>query len=158
MLAFAEDEREAVSTLAVNLLLSGTDPQTFSLLAEADADALGHIAFSPVTAPDYRHWQGYIIAPLAVKPRYQGRHIGSELIQSGIRTLLQRGANTVLVYGDPHYYGRFGFKSETALRYTPPYPLKYPQGWLALDLLGDTLVKAPAKLRFVQSLMKQELW
>jgi len=66
--AFPEGEKQIVSTLAVNLLSEETSPKTISLVAEADGAVVWHIAFSPVTVNSNKSWQGYILAPLGVKP------------------------------------------------------------------------------------------
>ena len=78
--AFPEGEREIVSKLAINLLSEETTPQTISLVAETEGAVVGHVAFSPVTIDNHGNWQGYILAPLGVKPEYQRRGIGSKLI------------------------------------------------------------------------------
>ena len=62
--AFAEDERETVSKLAVNLLSEETTPQTISLVAESDGVVVGHVAFSPVAIDNNEKFQGYILALL----------------------------------------------------------------------------------------------
>jgi putative acetyltransferase len=51
-----------------------------------------------------------------------------------MKEAVRLGATTVLVYGDPDYYARFGFKAEAAKRFLPPYALQYPAGWQGIDL------------------------
>jgi putative acetyltransferase len=85
--AFPEGEREMVSNLAVNLLAEETTPHTMSLVAETEGDIVGHVAFSPVTIANNEDLQGYLLAPLGVKPDYQKRRIGSELVESGMQQL-----------------------------------------------------------------------
>jgi len=82
--AFPEDENKIVSKLAIDLLFENTTPQTISLVAETDGAIVGHIAFSPVTIDNNDNFQGYILAPLGVRPDYQKRRIGSKLIEYGI--------------------------------------------------------------------------
>jgi len=118
--AFPEGENEIVSKLAMDLLSEKTTPQTISLVAAADGAIVGHIAFSPVTMDNHEHFQGYILAPLGVKPDYQKRRIGSNLIEYGMQQMSVMGVNVVFVYGDPNYYGRFGFSAEAAHQFTPP--------------------------------------
>lgn len=50
--AFGEDEREMVATLATHLLETSSVPPTLSVVAEHDDSIVGHIAFSPVQAPE----------------------------------------------------------------------------------------------------------
>jgi putative acetyltransferase len=107
--AFSEDEREMVCKLAVDLLSEETTPETISLVAEVEGAVVGHIAFSPVTIDDTGKPRGYILAPLAVQPDHQKRRIGSGLVENGMQQLKEMGVNILFVYGDPKYYGRFGF-------------------------------------------------
>ena len=156
--AFPEGENEIVSKLAMDLLSEKTTPQTLSLVAETDGAIVGHIAFSPVTMDSHKHLQGYILAPLGVKPDYQKRRIGSQLIEYGMQQMSVMGVNVVFVYGDPKYYGRFGFTAEVALQFTPPYPLQYPYGWQAIVLNEFEIGKPPVAISCVTSLCDPTLW
>jgi len=156
--AFPEGEKQIVSTLAVNLLSEETNTKTISLVAEADGAVVGHIAFSPVTVNNNKSWKGYILAPLGVKPEYQKRDIGSKLIESGMERLLKMGVNVLFVYGDPNYYGKFGFDADTASGYSPPYELQYPFGWQAIILSEGVFTKSSVKISCVDPLNDPELW
>ena len=156
--AFPEGEKQIVSTLAVNLLSEETSPKTISLVAEADGAVVGHIAFSPVTVNNNKNWKGYILAPLGVKPEYQKRQIGSKLIESGKERLSKMGVNILFVYGDPNYYGKFGFDADTASGYSPPYELQYPFGWQAIILNEGVFTESTVKISCVDPLKDAELW
>ena len=156
--AFPEGEKQIVSTLAVNLLSEETNTKTVSLVAEADGAVVGHIAFSPVTVNNNMSWKGYILAPLGVKPEYQKRHIGSKLIESGMEQLSKMGVNVLFVYGDPNYFGKFGFDADTASGYSPPYELQYPFGWQAIILNEGVFTKSSVKVSCVDPLNDPELW
>ena len=156
--AFSEGEKQMVSTLAVNLLSEETNPETISLVAEADGAVVGHIAFSPVTINNNNSWLGYILAPLGVKPEYQKRQIGSKLIESGIERLSKMGVNVVFVYGDPKYYGKFGFSADVASGYYPPYEIQYPFGWQAIELNKSVFTDSAARISCVAPLSDPELW
>jgi len=52
---------------------------------------------------------GLHLAPLAVKPEFQGQGIGSELLRFALRQEVIRDS-TIFVLGDPVWYGRFGFE------------------------------------------------
>jgi putative acetyltransferase len=156
--AFAEGEREIISELAVNLLLEKTTPPIISLLAEAEGAVVGHVAFSPVTIGSNKNFQGYILAPLGVKPDYQHRRIGSQLIESGMQQLSRLDVGILFVYGDPQYYSRFGFSTDHSNLFVPPYKLQYSFGWQLKQLKDCVLPSRPIFLLCVQSLMKPELW
>ena len=67
---------------------------------------------------------GYILAPLAVSSEHQKQGVGSNLINAGIDMLTKDGVGVLLVYGDPAYYGKFGFKEEIGHSFVPPYTLQ----------------------------------
>lgn len=156
--AFPNGEKGIVSKLAVNLLLVETTPQIISMVAETGGAVVGHIAFSPVTITDNENLQGSILAPLGVKPDYQNRRIGSQLINSGVQLLLKKGVNILFVYGDPNYYSRFGFSTDTADLYIPPYRLQYSYGWQAITLNECNNLKSSVKISCVTSLCDPKLW
>ena len=156
--AFAEGEREIISKLAVNLLSEETTPQTISLVAETEGAVVGHVTFSPVTIGSDKHFQGYILAPLGVKPDYQKRRIGSKLIESGMQQLSRMGVDILFVYGDPKYYSRFGFSVDAAECYIPPYRLEYPFGWQGIALSECSARKSSIKIACVTSLCDPALW
>jgi putative acetyltransferase len=155
---FPKGEREIVSKLAIDLLSEKTTPQTISLVAETDEAIVGHIAFSPVIIDKNDNFQGYILAPLGVKPDYQKRRIGSKLIEHGIQQLSVMEVNVVFVYGDPKYYGRFGFNADAAHQYTTPYKLQYPFGWQAIVINEGDIEKSPVAITCVHSLCDPKLW
>lgn len=156
--AFSEDEKQKVSMLAGNLFNERTNPETISLVAEVDGAVVGHIAFSPVTIESNKSWIGYILAPLGVKPEYQKRQIGSKLIEDGMARLSKMNVNVVFVYGDPKYYGKFGFDPGVASRYSPPYELQYPFGWQAIVLNEDAFVDSAVKISCAAPLNDPDLW
>jgi putative acetyltransferase len=156
--AFADEEKEIVSELAVNLLHEDTTPPTISLVAESPGRVVGHVAFSPVKIGSDDAMQGYILAPLAVLPEYQNQRVGSKLIEAGQQRLLQQGVQVLFVYGDPHYYGRFGFSTDGAALYDAPYTLQYPFGWQALPLNRGGSPESPVTITCVASLSDPQLW
>ena len=156
--AFSADEREPVTQVALDLLAEQATPRILSLIAEVDRVAVGHIAFSPIWIAGREEFRGYILAPLAVEPEHQQRGIGSGLVAAGLRQLSDEGVIRVFVYGDPAYYGRFGFRAEAARGYLPPYPLHYPHGWQAVVLQEQALAKPSVPVGCVASLNHPQLW
>ncbi len=155
--AFPEGENDVVAKLAIDLLAESTTPRTISLVAEIDSAVVGHVALSPVKI-DADNLQGYILAPLAVKPDYQNNRIGSKLIENGIEALSKSGVNILFVYGDPEYYGRFGFNTESAEKLIPRYKLQYPFGWQAMILNQFSTENLLGNIVCVASLEDPELW
>ncbi|KAF7764831.1 putative acetyltransferase [Pseudoalteromonas citrea] len=87
---------------------------TVSLVAEQAGNVIGHVAISPVSISDgSENWFG--LGPVSVLPEFQGQGVGSELIREGLDILKALSANGCVVLGEPGYYARFGFKSDTRL-------------------------------------------
>ncbi len=161
--AFADGEGRAIAAFVDALLDEPGTPQTLSLIAIDAGAAAGHIAFSPVTLDRPGDTGpgdccGYILAPLAVHPECQSRGVGSQLIESGLRELTARGVDLLFVYGDPAYYGRFGFTAASVEKYRPPYPLQQPIGWLAQSLSGREPQASVVELGCVAALRDPALW
>jgi putative acetyltransferase len=156
--AFPESERDLVAQLAVDLLSEVAAPPVLSLVSEVHGNVVGHMALSPVTISDTRELLGYMLAPLAVSPDYQNCGIGSHLIENGIERLSVLGTGLVLVYGDPKFYGRFGFRVEAAARYTPPFQLQYPFGWQGMELGVQKALRSAVNISCVASFSNPALW
>lgn len=87
---------------------------SLSLVAEADAEIVGHVAVSAVSVSDgTTGWFG--VGPISVLPEFQGRGIGSRLMDEALTALEEHGAAGCVLLGDPAYYSRFGFKPEAGL-------------------------------------------
>ena len=156
--AFQEDEAGTVSDLAVNLLSEKVSPEVICLVAEVAHTIVGYIAFSPVWLQVTDDWQGYILAPLGVKPQHQRSGVGSKLVRQGLKLLAELEVDAVFVYGDPKYYGKFGFDVEAATQFTTPYELEYPFGWQALIYRELAVQDQTLEITCVKSLYDPELW
>ncbi|MCA9422941.1 MAG: N-acetyltransferase [Nitrospira sp.] len=85
-----------------------------SLVAENKGNLVGHVAVSPVSISDgTEHWYG--LGPISVAPEWQRQGVGSQLVERALTELRKLGAAGCVVLGEPHYYGRFGFKAEPQL-------------------------------------------
>jgi putative acetyltransferase len=81
-----------------------------SIVAIMDTAIVGHILFSPVTLEtDGRTVTLLGLAPMAVLAEYQGKGIGSKLVEKGLAESRIKRYPAVVVLGHPGYYPRFGF-------------------------------------------------
>lgn len=156
--AFPGEERELVSRLAVDLLFEEASPPVLALVAEAEGTVAGHIAFSPVSSRDSGEPLGYLLAPLAVDPGFQKQGIASRLIGEGRERLREPGSGVLLVYGDPAFYGRFGFSAAIAERYLPPHPMQSPFGWQGIAPGEAALPPGSVPIACVPPLGNPALW
>jgi putative acetyltransferase len=155
--AFDDSEAAVVADFAVSLLHEKTSIKTISLVAVEGDEIIGHVAFSPVFVDDADEHFGYILAPLAVLPGQHNNSVGSALVRYGLDMVSSSCAYIVFVYGDPGYYSRFGFKTDLAKGFFPPYTLKHPEGWHALRTCSADIPEG-GSLRCVESLNNAELW
>ena len=82
----------------------------------------------------------------------------TKLIESAKAHFHANNIDALLVYGDPEYYGKYGFYADLGKHFIPPYPLEYDFGWQAL-MLNDTHLN-DRKLAFtcVDALSDAALW
>ena len=156
--AFPAGENQVIAGLGEDLLVAATQPETLTLVADHGGCVAGFVAFSPLSFEPDTPLSAYLLAPLCVDPLHQGSHIGTRLVRFGLEQLRHAGVDVVLVYGDPRYYGRFGFEAETASVFIPPYALEFPFGWLAVMLGARNAPGKAVTVNCVAALRKPELW
>jgi putative acetyltransferase len=118
-----------------------------SLVAVAESGELvGHILFSRlrIEGAHGRLAEAAALAPLAVRPEYQGKGVGSALAKAGIKACTARGLEAIIVLGDPKFYRRFGFSAATASSLRSPYP---GDAFMALELKPGAL-RAKGTVRY----------
>lgn len=82
-----------------------------SLVAVYADVIVGHILFTPASV-QFRGQviSGWGLAPMAVRPGFQRKNIGTLLVEAGLAVLRERRGAFVVVLGHPQYYPRFGFQ------------------------------------------------
>jgi predicted N-acetyltransferase YhbS len=76
--------------------------------------------------------------PISVSAQYQKMGVGSALIKHTIKLSKEMGYKAILIYGDPAYYERFGFKVSKEYNITDKEG-KYPAALLVLELYPHAL-------------------
>jgi len=76
--------------------------------------------------------------PISVLPEYQNNRIGSKLINHTVKLSKEMGYKGIIIYGDPEYYKRFGFKESKQYKITNKEK-KYPAALLVLELYPNAL-------------------
>jgi putative acetyltransferase len=95
-----------------------------SIVAEKDGEVVGHILFTKLTIESSEgDFVALSLAPLAVKPNFQGQGIGSGLIKEGIKKCKSLGYKAIVVVGHPEYYPRFGFSPAREKGLELPFPV-----------------------------------
>ena len=76
--------------------------------------------------------------PLSVLPEYQNKGIGGKLINHTVKLSREKAYKAIIIYGDPEYYKRFGFKESKHYKITNK-DKKYPAALLVLELYPNAL-------------------
>ena len=129
---------------------------TLHLTAVMDGRLVGHITFTKCHASP-KNIPLSLLGPMAVLPECQKQGIGSKLIAAGLEQLRTQGVAKVLVLGDPSFYGKSGFITESGITPAYPIPEDYVPGWQSLSFLDDA-PEVSGKLQVTTPWQKVELW
>jgi putative acetyltransferase len=118
-----------------------------SLVAEQEGEVVGHILFSPVTLVGHAGLRLAGLAPMAVKPAYQRKGVGSALVLAGLGRCKQEGFVAVVVLGHAHYYPRFGFAPATRFGIRSEYDVP-DDVFMALELQAGVLAGKTGLIKY----------
>jgi putative acetyltransferase len=139
----------AVLSLVAEEAVGGGAAETGVGGGAADGHLVGHVLFTSatVTTADGYEMGLLSLAPVGVLPSWQGRGIGTMLIESGLEQLRAEGHPAVVVLGHPSYYPRFGFvpASSFGLRWEMDAP---DEAFMALELSTGALAEVRGVIRF----------
>jgi len=82
--------------------------------------------------------------PVSVLPTYQRQGIGKKLIEHTINKSKEMGLNAIIIYGNPKYYERFGFKNSKEYNITDMEG-NYNDALMALELYPKSLENISGK-------------
>jgi predicted N-acetyltransferase YhbS len=85
-----------------------------------------------------REYDVLTFGPVSVLPAYQKKGIGRKLIEHTIEKSKEMGFNAVIIYGNPKYYEKFGFKNSKEYRITD-MECNYNEALLVLELCPKAL-------------------
>lgn len=119
-----------------------------SLVAVERGEVASHILFSELPVKtDSGAISAASLAPMAVRPEWQRKGIGSALVRAGLDLCRARGKAVVIVLGHPGYYPRFGFSTDLASRIACPFP-GADDAWMALELTPGALSGVTGTVRY----------
>lgn len=156
---FSQSEGEAEGQSLAQLVreLIETDPQDlFGFVCRTEEEISGSIFFSRLTLPSQT--SAFILSPVAIATRHQGKGLGQRLIHFGIQHLQSQGVELLLTYGDPNFYAKVGFESVSEKTIKAPFELTYPHGWLAQPLNGHQIESEAGPAQCVAALSHAKYW
>lgn len=146
--SFSQEESVLVSLLRQE---KGYTPR-LSLVMEVDGDIIGHVMVTQYTFKiKNKAIKGGILAPLGVKPEWQGRGVGSQLMVSVHREAKKLGVSLIALLGHDSYYPQFGY--ETNLFGETHIDMSLP---LNKEGVGTSLITRKPLIEDINTL--QELW
>ncbi len=109
-------------------------------IAEQNGTLVGNIMYTKakIVGDDGAEYPVLSFGPISVMPEFQGRGVGGKLILHTLSLAKEMGHTAVLIYGDPDYYGRFGFVSAEQYRIGTRYNT-YAAALQAIELVPDAL-------------------
>jgi putative acetyltransferase len=101
-------------------------------VALIEGQIVGHILYSRANIKDQQGTLQEVLCfgPISVLPRLQKQGIGGALINHTVRVAKTMEYPAICIYGDPRYYGRFGF------RCAEKYEIKTSDGKFAFALMA----------------------
>lgn len=135
--AEGEQEGQLISQLAAQLAAIIDQQQVFGFGTYQGQQLVAAIFFTQLLFKPEQPI--FMLAPVAVSSEHQGQGIGQALINYGLKQMQQHAVTTVVTYGDPAYYCKFGFAPLSEQVIQAPLPLSMPFGWQALSLNGAPL-------------------
>ncbi len=119
-----------------------------SMVAEEDGEIVGHILFTPVILTGHSELKIMGLGPMAVKPDWQVKGIGSSLVRAGLENCMDMGYGAVVVLGHTWFYPKFGFVP--AVRYGVKCEYDAPvEAFMALELIAGYLNDAHGTIQYL---------
>jgi putative acetyltransferase len=157
---FSNSEGQSEGILIGNLayeLMTETDPQDlYGFVAIEQEKIIGCIFFSRLTFES--DIDAFILSPVAIHTDHQGKGIGQQLINYGIKRLKDAGVELVMTYGDINFYAKVGFNPIKKEIVKAPLQLTYPEGWLGQSLISNAVDPVVGQSFCVKALNKPEYW
>lgn len=102
-----QEEGQVIGQLVTELISTTDSNNLLGYVSISDESIIGCIFFSRLTLPSGKI--AFILSPVAVSSREQGKGLGQQLINFGIQQLKNYGVELVFTYGDPNFYSKVGF-------------------------------------------------
>lgn len=108
------------------------------LIALSNHTIVGHVISTKAKIADSNHKISEVLClgPLSVLPAVQNRGIGSALMRYSIQKASKLGFSGIILYGNPQYYHRFGFKNAMEFGISTKEGLNFDP-FMALELQRD---------------------
>lgn len=131
-------EGELIGKLASKLSSRIDNQEIVCIGAYEDESLIGAIFFTRLRFKE--PIRAYMLAPVAVSTKQQGKGVGQALIKYGLNELKGRSVAVAITYGDPSFYSKVGFSALAEDVIKAPLKLSMPEGWLGQSLTGEPIL------------------
>jgi len=132
-----EQEGELIGELASGLSSRIDDEEIICFGTYEEDSIIGAIFFTRLRFN--QDVQVYMLAPVAVSTKHQGKGVAQALIAYGLNELKKRSVAVVVTYGDPSFYSKVGFRALSEHVIQAPLKLSMPEGWLGQSLTEESI-------------------
>ncbi len=139
----------------VKELLADT-ASTLSLVAELESQIVANVVFTEASVEGFDDKLS-LLGPLCVSTKHHRRGIGTAIVKSGLARLLANDVSSVLVLGNPKYYGRFGFQAPSAILAPYDLPEIWHGSWQVLHL-NEAASQVEGQLLVTPPWQHEHLW
>ncbi len=111
-----------------------------SIVALINNHIVGHILFTKIYIEETNgnQHESLALAPVSVKPDFQRKGIGTQLIEQGLHAAKAKGFKSVIVLGHETYYPKFGFEPAHKWGIKAPFDVS-ANSLMAVALTSDGL-------------------
>lgn len=129
------------ANLVIGLRAQPEFREELSLVAAIGDEVFGHLLLSELHVTPNSVGSMLALAPVAVLPDFQGKGIGSALIERSIEWAREQAYAAMIVLGEPAYYQRFGFQHEPVAHIQSAYQC---EAFMGLEFMPGSLVACQA--------------
>ncbi|MBP7901194.1 MAG: N-acetyltransferase [Spirochaetes bacterium] len=94
---------------------------------------IGNIIYSKAGISGNEYNEVLCMGPLSIMPQYQNKGIGSKLLLHSLESARKMDFRTVVIFGNPAYYHRFGFRNAAEYNITTSEGINF-EAFMALEL------------------------
>lgn len=123
-----------------NLRKSKSYIKDLDLIAICDDQIVGHIISTKARVVDSQNkeYEVLCVGPLSVLPDFQKQGIGEKLMKESIKIAKRLGFRGMILFGNPDYYHRFGFRNAKEFEITTKDYQNF-EPFMALELFKNAL-------------------
>lgn len=124
-----------------NLRKSHSYIKELDLVAFYNNQIVGHIISTKAKVVDSlnKEYEVLCVGPLSVLPDFQKKGIGERLLKESIEIARRLGFSGMILFGNPDYYHRFGFKNAKEFEITTKDYQNF-EPFMALELFENSLI------------------